>query len=267
MAFALAGTGIPTLGSEHIVPQHYRTRRLEFLLLIMAARLLKKITTLSKSIRSTYPPSVRSKMVVMPNPVHKPLVQRKKYADKNKRTLLNIGRLVNQKDQATFIKAFAKIADEFPDYQLRIVGDGPLLNNLKYLVEELGLVNRVTLPGTTPNIDNEYLAADIFVISSYYEAFGLVTAEAMSHGLPVVGFADCPGTNELIQHETTGILVNPTKNRSKELATALSGLIKNPILQERLGRAGKKAIDKNFSTEQICSQWENLLISTIREQT
>jgi len=264
MAFALAGTGIPTLGSEHIVPEHYRTRRFEFFLLIIATRLLKKITVLSTAIRSTYPDSVMAKMVVMPNPVHKPSDQRKKTSNENQRILLNVSRLDRQKDQATLIKAFAKIADEFPDWQLRIVGNGPLRNELEELVEESGLVNRVVLPGITSDIDSEYLAADIFVISSIYEAFGLVTAEAMSHGLPVVGFADCPGTNELVQHGTTGILVNSKKDRIKELATALSDLIKNPALQEQLGLAGIKAIDKSFSSEQVCSHWENLLISTTR---
>ena len=100
------------------------------------------------------------------------------------------------------------------------------------------------------------------MISSTYEAFGLVTAEAMSHGLPVVGFADCPGTNELIQDGDTGVLVNPKDDRVNELAAVLAQLIKDPGLQDQLGARGKRAIKEQYSSAHVCGRWKKLLAKT-----
>ena len=266
MVFALVGTDIPTLGSEHIVPEHYRTRCFQFFLLIIAARLIKKITVLSEAIRSSYPARVKTKMVVMANPIEKPTLQIDRGLSKSGRILLSVGRLDKQKDHATLIKAFSKIASGFPNWKLKIVGDGLLRKDLEGLIEALDLQDRVMLPGVTKAIDNEYQSADIFVISSTYEALGLVTAEAMSHGLPVVGFSDCPGTNELIENNVSGVLVKPKNDRAEALAYALSGLFNNPALQERMGRAGKERIKRHFSTKQVCDQWEVLLMRSASNQ-
>ena len=266
MAFALVGTGIPTLGSEHTVPEHYRTRRFQFFLLVIAARLIKKITVLSEAIRSGYPTSVKANMMVMPNPIEKPTLQIDKVLSKSNRTILNVGRLDTEKDHAILIQAFSKIAPAFPTWQLKIVGDGPLRKDLEELIEALDLQDKVTLPGVTKAIDTEYASADIFVISSTYEAFGLVTAEAMSHSLPVVGFADCPGTNKLIENNVSGVLVEPEDDRIEALADALSNLIRNPVLQERLGKAGQVQIKSLCSTEQVCDQWEALLMASASNQ-
>jgi glycosyltransferase involved in cell wall biosynthesis len=113
----------------------------------------------------------------------------------------------------------------------------------------------------TQAIHEEYRLAEAFVIPSRYEAFGLVTAEAMSHGLPVVGFADCPGTNELIDHARTGLLVMPGKDRIRSLAIVLSDLLGDPTLRRRLGEAGRQAIDDRFSPKYIGDLWESLLRS------
>lgn len=261
MAFALVGTGIPTVGSEHIVPQHYRTRRFQLLLFVIAAKILTRITVVSEAIRSSYPASIKAKMSVIANPIEKPTLKKSKPSTKSVYTLLNVGRFDKQKDQATLIKAFSKIAPDIPNWQLKIVGDGSLRKDFEELVEALDLKDRVVLPGIISTIDNEYRSADIFVISSTYEALGLVTAEAMAHGLPVVGFADCSGTNELIQNNVSGILVEPENDRVIALANALKNLIKNPALQKRLGLAGLGQIKRQFSTEQVCDQWEALLMA------
>lgn len=261
LAFALTGTGIPALGSEHIVPEHYRTRRLQYLLLILAAPFLVKLTGLSQAIRSRYPSGVRRRMVVMPNPVGAAANLANVGRTKEHFTLLSVGRLDAQKDHATLIRAFAQIVHKFPRWHLKIVGEGSLRANLERLIEELGLRDKVTMPGVTAAIGDEYVAAGIFVIPSLYEAFGLVTVEAMSHGLPVVGFADCPGTNELIEAGNTGLLVEPFSDRVASLASALSRLMADPSLRQRLGEAGRDAIRSRFSPEHACDLWEDLLNS------
>lgn len=259
LAFALVGTAIPVLGSEHIVPEHYRSRPLQYILLIAAAPLLAKVTVLSEVILSRYPRLIRERMVTMPNPVETVSIVAEVGSMKKSFILLSVGRLDPQKDHATLLRAFAQIAPTFPEWHLRIIGEGSLRDKLEHLMESLDLQEKVTMPGVTAAIDEEYRAAEAFVIPSRYEAFGLVTAEAMSHGLPVVGFADCPGTNELINDDRTGLLVIPGIDRAHSLARTLSGLMADPDLRRRLGNAGRQAIDERFSLRHVCDLWEGLL--------
>lgn len=259
LALALADTSIPVLGSEHIVLEHYRTRPLQFALLLAASHYLARITVLSEAIRTRYPSIIKKRMVVMPNPVEIPVGQAVSRIVKKRRVLLNVGRLEGQKDQLTLLQAFALVSGSHPDWDLRIIGDGSLRIILEKSVCELDLEGRVFLPGVTKDIGAEYRAADAFVISSHYEAFGLVTAEAMSHGLPVVGFADCSGTNELIKHEQTGLLVPGGGYRSSSLAAALERLMSNSGLRQQLGDAGRASIADLYSAVHIGDLWEKLL--------
>jgi glycosyltransferase involved in cell wall biosynthesis len=259
LAFALAGTSIPVLGSEHIVPEHYRTRPLQYALLIAASPFLTKVTVLSDAIRGRYPAPIRKRMIVMPNPVVPAIDQAGSGAKKTRYVLLNVGRLDAQKDHATLLRAFARIATAYPDWELRIIGNGPLRRELEILVHDLGLEERVRMPGVKSDIGVEYCAADAFVISSRYEAFGLVTAEAMSYGLPAVGFADCPGTNELIQDGSTGLLAAAGPDRTMSLSHELERVMSDPDLRRRLGIAAKSAIGRRFSAEHVCNLWESLL--------
>lgn len=259
LAFALVGTGVPVIGSEHIVPEHYRTRRLQYLLLIIASLFLNKLTVLSQSIRSRYPVTVRRRMVEMPNPVEA-ASDCANVSDANEIfTLLSVGRLEAQKDHATLIRAFARIMHRFPQWQLKIVGEGSQRPDLTLLINELDMSERVMMPGVMVNIGEAYQSAQAFVISSRYEAFGLVTAEAMSYGLPVIGFADCPGTNEIIINGLNGILVEPDDDRVISLARALSTLLSNQDLRQKFGLAGRQSILTYFSSRQVCNKWEELL--------
>lgn len=261
LAFALAGTRIPVVGSEHIVPEHYRTRPLQYALLKVASLLLSKLTVLSEPIRIRYPSYVRRRMVVMPNPVAPVDGMVDPGAEKERHVLLNIARLDPQKDQATLLRAFARVAPGHPDWELRIFGDGPLRPELETLVRDLGLEGRVRMPGVTAGVEAEYRAADVFVISSRYESFGLATAEAMLHGLPAVGFADCPGTNELIRHNSTGLLAPAGPDRDASLARELERLMSDAELRRRLGAAGRLVVGERFSARHVCDQWESLLES------
>jgi glycosyltransferase involved in cell wall biosynthesis len=123
--------------------------------------------------------------------------------------------------------------------------------------------SKVTLARNTSLIDREYQSAEIFVIPSRYEAYGLVTAEAMAHGLPVIGFEDCPGTNELIRSGVTGLLVDPKNNRVHSLASALSSLMADPLLRKRLAASGHKAINKQFSVSNVSNQCQSFVMDCI----
>lgn len=261
LSFALAGTGIPVIGSEHIVPEHYRGRRLEFLLVMVSSFFMTKITILSERIRDQYPFFLRRKMVVLPNPVAAAMEIADSGADRSNSVLLNVGRLDAQKDQATLIKAFAKLSPQYPTWKLRIVGEGILRGELLALISTVGMTEKIALAGVTPNIANEFANADIFVLPSLYESFGLATAEAMSHGLPVIGFSDCSGTNELIVSGETGLLVDPGSDRIESLAKGLQNLMSHPAICRRLGEAARRSIDWRFSPTYVSGLWEKMLVS------
>lgn len=259
LAFSLIGSGIPVVASEHIVPEHYKNRPVEFFLFQLAAFSFSRITVISEVIRNQYPIRLQKLMVPMPNPVMAAVDFEGFDKCQEHQVLLNVGRLDPQKDHETLINAFSLVSNKFPDWKLKIFGAGPLLNNLENQIESLNLQERVQLAGTTDKISEEYIKSDIFVISSRYESFGLVTAEAMSYGLPVAGFADCPGTNELIIDGCNGFLVDPTEKRYEALAKALDKLMGNKDLRNKMGVAGKKSIGKDHSIESVASRWEKLL--------
>lgn len=263
LGFSLIGTQIPLIGSEHTVPEYYRQRPLEKILLVLVAPFVRRVTVLSESIRMRYPTILRRKMIVMPNPLGDIYAQSNDDGDNDRFTLLSVGRLDEGKNHQALIRAFSKIASDFPKWDLKIIGEGILRPNLELLVKTLDISGRVSLPGTMQSIESAYQKADVFAIPSLYEAFGLVTAEAMSHGLPVVGFSDCPGTNELIEPGKTGVLVDKGYDPETSLAIALRLLLENPELRTKLGSAARESINGRFSIEYVVNQWEKLLVKDI----
>jgi len=263
-SFALAGTGVPVIASEHIVPDHYKNKKIEYLLFILSRYFVKRITVLSSSIIESYSPILRSKMSVIENPVHAAKLQADPIGkQKCKKIILNVGRLTDQKDQETLIKAFAIIADDYPDWNLRIIGEGELRDGLEDTILSLNLKTRVFLPGVTSKIEKEYQAAQIFALPSKYESFGLATAEAMAHGLPTIGFASCPGTNELIIHGENGLLI-ADGDRAGNFAQGLRQLINSDTSRKAMGAAGLKTI-KPFKPDTIVEKWEMLIKASLKK--
>lgn len=251
------GVNIPVIGSEHIVPDHYRSRRIEFFLLLLASFFMPKITVLSDKVKVLYPKFLQKKMIAMPNPIFFASNGAKNRVEKKRKIILNVGRLDAQKDQKTLIEAFALLSADYPEWDLKIVGEGALRSELMTLIGAKKLQDRVFLPGIAPDIASEYEAADIFAMSSRYESFGLATAEAMAFGLPAVGFADCPGTNEIIADGENGILVQD-EDRIKAFANGLKDLMDDPDRRSRYGEQGREGV-KIYSLERVTENWQRLL--------
>ena len=120
--------------------------------------------------------------------------------------ILSVGRLKAPKDFATLIRAFARVRQHY-DARLIILGEGEDRPALEQLVANLGLKDWIAMPGF---VDNPYAwmrRADVFVLSSYWEGFGVVLVEAMACGTPVVA-TDCPsGPREILENGKWGKLV------------------------------------------------------------
>jgi len=264
LGLALVGTSIPMIASEHIVPEHYRYRPIEALLLRFTPLLAERITCVSEQVRRSYPPFLARKMSVIPNPINMGVCGR---ADihghrKDRKVLLAVGRLDPQKDHVTLIKAFSEIAGQLPDWDLRIVGDGRLRQKLESMIGKLGLSERVCLPGAVNDVAKEYLSAQLFVQPSRYESFGLTTAEALAHGLPAVGFEDCQGINQLIRPGVNGYLADSKGNRPTSLARALMILMQDDELRADLAKQSNDILHEH-RPEYILICWEETILSVI----
>ena len=131
-----------------------------------------------------------------------------------------VGRIQAVKDQATLLKAFARLSAAQPASAARLViaGDGPLLVELKALAESLGIAARTAFLGASDRIPEVLQALDVFVLPSLNEGISNTILEAMASGLPVVATA-VGGNVELIQEGTNGRLFRPRDE------TALAGIL------------------------------------------
>ncbi|MGL5446002.1 MAG: glycosyltransferase [Rhabdaerophilum sp.] len=118
--------------------------------------------------------------------------------------VLFVGRFAPDKDLSTLLSAFAKL--KTPGATLDLVGDGPLRSELEKQVQQGGLAHRVRFHGYLPNPAEIYRSARCLALSSRYESFGNVIAEAMAHGLPVVTTA-AAGPMEIVDHGRFGTVV------------------------------------------------------------
>jgi len=172
------------------------------------------------------------------------------------KSIVAMGQLSPQKGFDLLLKVFAKIHQTYKEWNLIILGTGPMKEELVLQAGQLGIERYLHLPGMVTNPLSVLKKCDLFVLSSRYEGLPNVLLEAMACGLPVVSF-DCPsGPSEVIRDRVNGLLV-PLKDLDA-LKDAIESLIKDEKLRLSLGREAVKVQDK-FSLEKVMSQWNNLL--------
>lgn len=139
-------------------------------------------------------------------------VIRKKYGIEDDEFLwLNVGRLTESKDQSNLITAFVDLCKKTDSkMKLMIVGEGELSDFLKKLSFEKNASDRIIFPGPQENIQDFYNACDCFILSSAWEGFGIVTAEAMACGVPVIS-TDAGGCREVVDNPDFVIPVRDNK--------------------------------------------------------
>lgn len=262
LSFAMSGLGVRLIASEHIGYEYYKIHSFQLLLNRLALFNISKIIVVSEQSKQNFPSSVREKMLTISNPVGFGTGRRAELRGKPQvpKVLLSVGRLDEQKNHKDLIAAFGLIASSVTDWDLHIIGEGPLRAKLEQQISDMKLGERVKLCGDVKNIDGEYLNAQLFALPSLYESFGLVVAEALVHGLPVVGFADCSGINQLIRHDENGLLVE-AGDRVGNLANVLKSLMLNPDERCRLGSASAEWVVEKYNIETILDSWEKLLLA------
>lgn len=169
--------------------------------------------------------------------------------------VLALGRAERTKGFDLLIRAFAR-ADTPTGTMLVIGGDGAELTSLRGLAQELGLGGRVQFPGrlARPEVAGWLRAADVFVVPSRIEAFGIVVLEAWRSGTALIATTH-GGPAEIVTDGVDGLLVDPLDVDS--LAAALSRLLHDRELAGRLGEAGRRSVER-YTWARTTSAYEEI---------
>lgn len=174
--------------------------------------------------------------------------------------IINVGRVnKNQKRQDLLIKAFANLADKYPEWELEFWGEynnkyGKSLQN--WIMQEK-LDKQIFFRGETSKINDEYINADIFVFPSKYEGFPNALGEAMAAGLPSIVCKDCFSCVQLIQDGVTGLIAEPN---AENIANRIKRLMDDVKLRERLGKNARESM-KSYDPKTIWDMWEKILLN------
>lgn len=171
-------------------------------------------------------------------------------------TVIGVGRLQPMKGFDLLVEAFALVADDHPEWSLRILGDGKSRRRLERRIRKRGLDERVSLPGAVQDVPGELAAASIFVMSSRFEPFGIVVIEAMASGLAIASFACPAGPVELLTEEHNALLAPAEDVRT--LANRLDELMRDEDLRRRLGRQAREDV-RAFTVSRVTDRWVELI--------
>jgi glycosyltransferase involved in cell wall biosynthesis len=169
--------------------------------------------------------------------------------------VIAVGKQSFQKGYDRLLDAWAAVVKKYPDWKLEIYGKKAPKENLESLACTLKIESTVAFYDPTSSIQEKYLNASLFVLSSRFEGFGMVLIEAMACGLPCVSF-DCPhGPKDIIRHDEDGFLVENDNNL--ELSAAIQKLIANEELRIQMGQNARNNV-RRFLPEPIIQEWEML---------
>jgi sugar transferase (PEP-CTERM/EpsH1 system associated) len=170
-----------------------------------------------------------------------------------------VGRIQGVKDQATLVKAFARLVRAQPPLaarvRLAIVGDGPLAGELRALVRDLGIDSMVWLPGAVHCIADVLRTFDVFVLPSLAEGVSNTILEAMATGLPILASA-VGGNVEIVEDEITGRLFKPRDVET--LARMILDYVDSPQLRDKHARAGRRAAVARFDLNTMVDHYQEI---------
>jgi glycosyltransferase involved in cell wall biosynthesis len=171
-----------------------------------------------------------------------------------------VGLLKERKGHRFLFRALPRILKEFPGLSLLVVGKGALREHLEEMTRRLEIDRHVRFTGFRDDIPRLMKAMDIVVLPSKNEGFGYVLAEAMALSKPVVA-SRISSIPEVVEEGRTGLLVPP--GDVSALGDALLDLLRNPQQARRMGRAGRRRVERHFSLERMLDEVERLFEEVI----
>ncbi len=188
---------------------------------------------------------------------------REKYSlPADKKILLNVGRLIPQKDQQSLIKAMRYVVQQEPNALLLIAGDGPLRRELEDEVESSDSACHVRLLGNVDDVERLLLLADCFVFPSISEGLPGTVIEAMMAGCPVVA-SDIAMLKEMIDDGQTGLLVQQQNPRS--LANGILRMLNDTELSKRCATRAREVAVSKYDIGNVVRQMEQLYVDVLDE--
>lgn len=262
LALASVGLKMKTFGSERtyppVVPMGAAKERLRWFTYGLLTGVIGQTEAAGRWLRE----NTRARRVhVIPNHIDLPLraqppiIAPAEVLDDDRRCVLAVGRMSEEKQFSKLIDAFATLASRFPRWDLVIAGDGPDRPELEARIAAAGLGNRVRLPGAVGNIGDWYARADIFALTSRFEGFPNALLEAMAHGVPPIAFDCLTGPSELIRDAENGLLV--PLNDTEGLVEGLAKLMGDEGLRQKVGEEARMA-GEIFGGQQINERWLNV---------
>jgi GalNAc-alpha-(1->4)-GalNAc-alpha-(1->3)-diNAcBac-PP-undecaprenol alpha-1,4-N-acetyl-D-galactosaminyltransferase len=251
---ALVGTNIPLVVSERIDPTMYSIGRIRkfirpYAYSLFANAVVVQTQNVLMKCKQEWP---YANLLVISNPLMKLDTQTCFNRDK---ILLSVGRLELQKGHDVLIQAFSNLVFLFPDWNLKIVGEGPERKNLQTLINQFNLQKKVTLPGSTKSVFSEYAKAEVFCLASRYEGFPNALLEALASGCACIS-TDCEsGPRDILEDGRLGILT-PVDDVNA-MSEALRTLMASAELRTQYGSYGPY-VWQCYNIDKISQQWFDL---------
>ena len=248
-------TGVPVVACERNNPYIKGTAKIARIKSNIPYRMAARCVFQTSGAAEYYCRSVRRKSAVIPNPLNVDII--KKWRGEDSDTVVSVGRLEPQKNQAMLIRAFANVAEKYPEIKLDIYGEGSLRSSLEEKIKTLGLTGKVTLCGLTGKIGEVLASSRMFVLSSDYEGMSNALIEAMAAGVPVVS-TDHPtgGARALIKDGVNGYLTPVGDDAA--LARAMEKCISDPVKTKLMAKEAEKIADA-LCADATADKWQEVI--------
>jgi glycogen(starch) synthase len=213
------------------------------------------------------------KLVMVPNGVNTHVYEavekqdlksfRSKFALPEEKIVLFVGRLVYEKGAHVLINAIPKVLEKV-NVKFVIVGSGYMKEQLSNIVRSVGLTHKVLFTGF---VDDETLlklqkCADVSVVPSLFEPFGIVALEAMAAKSPVV-VSDTGGLSEIVEHDSTGVKVYP--NNPDSLAWGVTKVLLDENYRNRIIDNAYKKVQEKYDWDKIAQQTKRIYEAVLGE--
>jgi glycosyltransferase involved in cell wall biosynthesis len=218
-----------------------------------------KIHVKMPSFRESFPQHLREDVFAFGNAIRPSRGRVRVGVEGGRKAVINVGGLKPHKNIWPLLDAFKNLSGQFPDWDLIVCGNGILRDDVRTFASECGLSERIILTGDVDDIYAYYERSHLHVISSLEEGNPNAVCESMVHGIPTIGFADCTGTNEHVQHGKNGLLVESDRQANR-LQHAMEQMMGDAVARQKFGNhAFQDSVV--FDSAFIYQTWEKLFES------
>jgi len=192
--------------------------------------------------------------IVIPNPLW---FTSEKTSNLESKKVIAVGRHTYEKGFDRMLQIWKKVVEKHPDWTLDIYGKSSENIDLRLLAKNLNVSDNVIFYEPVQNINEKYLEASFYLMTSRFEGFGMALIEAMASGLPCIAY-DCPcGPRAIISQNEDGFLIE--NDNELDYVKAVETLIGNELLRKEMGKKAKITSEK-YNIDEIMQTWNQLFI-------